>query len=136
MSYGMPLDWISRHARGAIRQGLTFDHLMATSMIELRHGDNRDLVGPAHYLLLCLNTALGVDDATHGLARSRIDPRYTALGLRIALGCVTLEDAIHSVARLYRTAASAVQIELKTAHDTAMLSVSADSAQGSDAIML
>lgn len=135
MSYRMPLDWINRHVRGAERQGLAFDHVIATSMIDLRHGDNRDIIGPAQYLLLCLNTALGLDDAAHGLAHSRIDPRYTALGLRLALGCATLEDAILGVAKLYRAAAGAVQIELKTTHDAAILSVGADSG-GADAVML
>jgi AraC-like DNA-binding protein len=137
MTQGMPLDWITRHVSGVVRQGLSFDKVVEASMIDLRHGDNRDLVGPAQYLLLCLNTTLGIDDAAHGLTRARIDPRYTALSLRVALGCATLEDAILAVARLYRTAAaSAVQIELKTTHDTAILSVCAESARGADAIMI
>jgi len=136
MRNGMPFDWITRHVSGVVRQGLSFDQVMAASLIDLRHGDNRDLVGPAQYLLLCMNTALGIDDAAHGLARSRIDPAYTALGLRVALGCATLEDAILSVARLYRTASSAVQIELKTVYDAALLNVRADSAQGTDANLL
>ena len=40
----MPLDWITRHVGGVVRQGLPFEHIMAASLIELRHGDNRDLV--------------------------------------------------------------------------------------------
>jgi len=136
MREGMPLDWVSRHVNGVVRQGLTFEQMMAASLIDLRHADNRDLVGPAQYLLLCMNTALGISDAAHGLARSRIDPAYTALGLRVALGCATLEDAILAVARLYRTASSAVQIELKTSQDVAILNVRADSADDADAILL
>jgi hypothetical protein len=121
MRHGMPFDWITRQVSGVIHQGLSFEQVMAASLIDLRHGDNRDLLGPAQYLLLCMNTALGIDDAAHGLVRSRIDPAYTALGLRVALGCANLEAAILAVARLYRTASSAVQIELKTEHDVAIL---------------
>jgi AraC-like DNA-binding protein len=132
----MPLDWITRHVDGVVRQGLPFEQLMATSLIDLRHGDNRDLVGPAQYLLLCMNTALGISDAAHGLARFRIDPVYTALGLRVALGCATLEDAILAVTQLYRTASCAVHIELKPTHDVAILNVRAESARDADAVLL
>jgi AraC-like DNA-binding protein len=136
MMYQMPFDWIMRHTSGVVRQGLSFEKVMEASLIDVRHGDNRDLVRPAQFLLLCMNTALGVNDAAHGLARSRIDPAYTALGLRVALGSATLEDAILAVARLYRTAAGAVQIELKTTQDYAILSIRADSVQDADAIVL
>jgi AraC-like DNA-binding protein len=136
MHQRMPFDWITRHVSGVVRQGLPFEQMMAASLIELRYGDNRDVVGPAQYLLLCLNTALGISDAAHGLTRARIDPSYTALGLRVALGCATLEDAILSVGRLYRTASSAVQIELKTTSDLAILNVRADSARDADAVLL
>ncbi|MCK1274718.1 helix-turn-helix domain-containing protein [Bradyrhizobium sp. 61] len=132
----MPLDWITRHVDGVVRQGLPFEQIMAASLIGLRHGDNRDLVGPAQYLLLCMNTALGIADAAHGLARFRIDPAYTALGLRVALGCTTLEDAILAVAQLYRTTSRAVHIELKTTHDVAVVNVRASSAQETDAVLL
>lgn len=136
MRQRMPFDWITRHVSGVMRQGLSFEQVMAASQIDLRYGDNRDVVGPAQYLLLCLNTALGIADAAHGLTRSRIDPAYTALGLRVALGCATLQDAILAVARLYRTASSAVQIELTTRHDIATLNVRADSDRDSDAVLL
>ncbi|MDH2384310.1 helix-turn-helix domain-containing protein [Bradyrhizobium sp. CER78] len=136
MHQRMPFDWITRHVSGVVRQGLPFEQMMAASLIDLRYGDNRDVVGPAQYLLLCLNTALGISDAAHGLTRARIDPVYTALGLRVALGCATLEDAILSVGRLYKTASSAVQIELKTTSDLAILNVRADSARDADAVLL
>ncbi|WP_050422377.1 AraC family transcriptional regulator ligand-binding domain-containing protein [Bradyrhizobium tropiciagri] len=136
MHQRMPFDWITRHVSGVVRQGLPFEQMMAASLIDLRYGDNRDVVGPAQYLLLCLNTALGISDAAHGLTRARIDPAYTALGLRVALGCATLEDAILSVGRLYRTASSAVQIELKTTSDLAILNIHADSARDADAVLL
>src|SRR5882757_9653939 len=115
MMYQMPFDWIMRHTSGVVRQGLSFEKVMEASLIDVRHGDNRDLVRPAQFLLLCMNTALG---------------------LRVALGCATLEDAILAVARLYRTAAGAVQIELKTTQDYAILSIRADSVQDADAIVL
>lgn len=136
MHQRMPFDWITRHVSGVVRQGLPFEQMMAASLIDLRYGDNRDVVGPAQYLLLCLNTALGISDAAHGLTRARIDPAYTALGLRVALGCATLEDAIQSVGRLYRAVSGAVQIELKTTSDLAILNVRADSARDADAVLL
>jgi AraC-like DNA-binding protein len=136
MMYRMPFDWITRHMSGVVRQGLSFEKVMEASLIDLRYGDNRDLVSPAQFLLLCMNTALGIDDAAHGLARSRIDPGYTALGLRVALGCAALEDAIFAVGRLYRTASSAIQIELKTKQDLAILNIRADPVLDADAIVL
>jgi AraC-like DNA-binding protein len=136
MMYQMPFGWITRHMSGVVRQGLSFENVMEASLIDLHHGDNRDLVGPAQFLLLCMNTALGIDDAAHGLARSRIDPAYTALGLRVALGSATLEDAILAVGYLYRTASSAIQIELKTTQDLAILNIRADSILDADAIVL
>ncbi|SFJ07084.1 helix-turn-helix domain-containing protein [Bradyrhizobium sp. Gha] len=68
--------------------------------------------------------------------RARIDPVYTALGLRIALGCDTLEEAILAVAQLYRAASCAVHFELKAKHDVAVVSVHAESLRGSDALLL
>jgi AraC-like DNA-binding protein len=136
MTYQMPFDWITRHMSGVVRQGLSFEKVTEASLIDRRHGDNRDLVRPAQFLLLCMNTALGIDDAAHGLARSRIDPAYTALGLRVALGCTTLEDAIRAVARLYRTASSAIQMELKTKQDLAILNIRAEPVRDADAIVL
>jgi AraC-like DNA-binding protein len=134
--YQMPFDWITRHTDGVVRQGLSFEELMKSSLIDLRHGDNRDMVRPAQFLLLCMNTALGINDAAHGLARSRIDPAYTALGLRVALGCATLEAAINAVARLYRAASAAVLIELRTTQDQAFLSIRANSVRDADAAVL
>ena len=56
-----PFDWITRHTSGVVRQGLSFEKVMEASLIDLRHGDNRDLIRPAQFLLLCMNTALGVN---------------------------------------------------------------------------
>src|SRR5436305_1950546 len=68
MLWGMPLDWVRRHCAGAVRQGLDFDALMTSSLIDVRHGDNRDRVSAAQFLLLCMITAVGVDDAAPRLA--------------------------------------------------------------------
>jgi AraC-like DNA-binding protein len=136
MLQGMPLDWVSRHSAGAVRQGLGFDSLMADSLIDIRHGDSRDQVGPAHYLLLCANIAVGVEDAAHGLARDGILPGYSAIGLRAALGSATLESAINAVRQLYGMASRSIRFHLSTQHDHAVLSVEANCARDHESVVL
>jgi AraC-like DNA-binding protein len=86
--------------------------------------------------LLCLNTALAVEDATHGLARSGLDTCYPAVGLRMAVGCANLEGALISLSRLYGRASRAVGIQLTTDHEEAILSVHMDAADEADVAFL
>jgi len=126
MSNLVPLDWVKKHSAGAMRQGVDFDSLMASSLIQIEYGDNRDLVSPAQWLLLCLNTSIRLDDATHGLARSGFASGFTLVGLRSVKGCVTLEAAIRTVQHLYSLTSRSIRIELSTTNDHAILSVEAD----------
>jgi AraC-like DNA-binding protein len=136
MLTGLPLDWVIRHCAGGVRQGLTFEAMMADSLIDIRHGDNRNRVSPAQYLLLCMNVAVGVEDAAHGLARSGIIPGYSAIGLRAVVGAPTLESAINSVRKLYAMAAQSLRVHLTTQHDHAILSVEADCADDDEGALL
>ena len=120
---GIPLGWVRRHALGAARQGLAVEDLLRKSTIVVRHDDDRDRVSPAQYLLLCMHTMLGVDDAAHGLARSSLGTLYPAMGLRMALGCPTLGDAFATLSRLYVLASNAIRLNLATDRDDAVLSV-------------
>jgi hypothetical protein len=124
--WALPYDWLRRHTAGAVRQGLSFDALLAESLIDLRYGDNRDVVGPAQALLLCMNTTLGLEDSAHGLANASIMPSHSALSLRIALSCSTLGAAINAISRFYKTVSTAVRFNLATQHDLAIVSVSVD----------
>lgn len=134
--WALPYDWLRRHTAGAVRQGLSFDTLMADSLIDLQYGDNRDVIGPAQAMLLCMNTTLGLEDAAHGLANTSILPCHSALSLRIAVGCATLEAAINAVSRFYQTVSTAARIKLETEQNLATLSVSVDAPNTEDEIHL
>ncbi len=119
----IPLSSMRPHIQGAVRQGVSLDNLLERSCIERRYGDDRDLISPAQRLLLCINTVLSVEDATHGLARTGVRANYPAIGVMMALGCSTLEAAILALSRLYASESNAVHIQLKTEQETAILSV-------------
>jgi AraC-like DNA-binding protein len=134
--WALPYDWLRRHTAGAVRQGLSFESLMAESLIDLKYGDNRDVVGPAQFMLLCQNTTMGLEDAAHGLAKASVMPCHSALSLRIALGCTTLEAAINAVHRFYETVSTAVRFNLRTEQDLVTVSVSVDARNAEDEIQL
>jgi AraC-like DNA-binding protein len=134
--WALPYDWVRRHTAGAVRQGLSFDALMSDSLIDLRYGDNRDVVGPAQVMLLCMNTTLGLEDSAHGLANASIMPCHSALSLRIALGCTTLEAAINAVSRFYGAVSTAARFNLQTEQDLATVSVSVNAPNAEDEIQL
>jgi AraC-like DNA-binding protein len=109
---------------------------MSQSHIEIKYGDDRDIIGPAQTLLLCMNTVLGLEDAAHGLASASIMPSSSTLSLRIALGCATLETALDSVGRYYGTVSTAVRLNLSTEHDLATLSIHVEASKSEDEIQL
>lgn len=133
---GIPLSWLARLCAGAEAQGVSRDQLFAQSLIELRYGDDRDRISPAQHLLLCMNTALAIDDAAHGFGFSRLNCGYSALSLRVMLGCSTLDDALQAVARLYGLESSIVRIELGTTDDAAILKVQAKAKTASGSFIL
>lgn len=134
--WALPFEWVRRHTAGAVRQGLSFDTLMADALIDIRYGDNRDVITPAQAMLLCMNTTLGLEDSAHSLANAGIKPSHSALSLRIALGCSTLETAIQAVCRFYETVSTAVRFNLRTESGYATVSVSVDARYTEDEIQL
>jgi AraC-like DNA-binding protein len=134
--WALPYDWLRRHTAGAVRQGLSFEALMTESLIDLQYGDNRDVIGPAQLLLLCMNTTTGLEDSAHGLADASILPWHSALGLRLTLGCTTLGNAILAVSRFYETISTAVRLNLETEEDLVTVSVGVNASNVEDGIQL
>jgi AraC-like DNA-binding protein len=134
--WALPYSWLRRETAGAVRQGLSFDYLMSESLIDLQYRDDRDVIGPAQAVLLCMNTVLALQDSAHGLANASIVPRHSELGLRIALGSATLEASINSVTGFYHSVCSAVRFNLQNKDDTTTLSIMVDAPNTEDAIQL
>ena len=134
--WALPYTSVVRLTSGAVRQGLSFDALMAESLIDLKYGDDRDAIGPAQTLLLCMNTVMGLQDATHGFASTSLMPSCSALSLRVALGSATLETAINAVSRYYDNVSTALRINMSTEQDLVTLSVRVDGQNDDDAIQL
>lgn len=120
---GIPFEWLERQAAGPVRRGATLEQLLADSLIDMRHGDNRGVVSPAQHLLFCLNSVVSAGDAAHALSRRTMSRLYPDIGLRVFLGCATLESAIQAASRLYVSANSAVHIQLKTEQDVASVCI-------------
>lgn len=122
----IPFAWMQRHTAGAVRQGVPLDALLADCLIDLPRGDQSDVISPAQAILMCLTTALAVEDAAHGLARTTLATSSSSIGLRMALGCSTLEGAIQALTRLYGLASPVMHIQLRTDGGLAILSVHTD----------
>tara|TARA_B110001454_G_scaffold189118_1_gene187533 strand:+ start:1104 stop:2153 length:1050 start_codon:yes stop_codon:yes gene_type:complete len=136
MLEGIPFKSVRIHTAGAVRQGLSLDRLLADSMITPLYGDDRDVVSPTRYLLLCLNTLTGLEDASHGLAKVGLGMNYPAIGSRLILTYGNLESALTSVLQLYSSASSAIRIQLSQQHTTATLSVEVDAVSDEEAAMV
>jgi AraC-like DNA-binding protein len=134
--HAIPFDWMRPHTTAAVRQGWSLDALLASSMIELRHGDRRDVIGPEQAVLLCINTVLAAEDAAHGMARTGLPAKYPAIGVTMALGCANLETAIEQLCRLYGLASSAIQLRLQAEAEEAVLSVHTEARHEVDAVYL
>jgi len=132
----IPLSSMRPHIDGAVRQGLSLDDLLARSCIDPPHGDARDQISPAQALLLCLNTVISTEDATHGLARTGMRRTYPAMGLTMALGRSTLEGGLLTLAKLYALESNAVQVRLGAEQDSAVLSIHTETKEDQDAAYL
>jgi AraC-like DNA-binding protein len=123
MSSGIPISWALRHTAGSVAAGLSLDALLSGSLIELRYGDDRDEISPAQFSLLCMNTALAVEDGAHGLTFGRFHPQHCGMSVRVMLGSSTLESAIEAVARFYNLVSSTLRINLRTNQEHAVVTV-------------
>lgn len=132
----VPFDWVIRHSMGATRQGMNFDALMSLSMIKSANGNISDVITTPQWLLLCLNTSLGLNDATHGLAKNGFASGFTLIGLRSFKGCGTLEAAIRTLQYLYSLTSNSIRINLETSQDQAILSIEADCPDDKDRAVL
>ena len=135
-SEGIPFGLVERHTAGAVRLGLSLDKLLSDSTIVRRFGDDRDVISPAQYLLLCLNTLLGIEDASHGLAKAGLGPSYPAIGLRMASAYSTLGEALTALCRLYSMASTGMQFSLSCQQATATLSVRIEAWSDQDAAQI
>lgn len=133
---GIPFSWIERQTAGTARLGISSDKLLADALIIPRYGDDRDLVSPAQYLLLCLTSIAEVGDAHHGLARHILPAGYPVIGARLALTYRNLDGALSCLARLYTSASPSIQIHVTTRHDVARLSISIEAREDEEAAMI
>ena len=133
---GVPLSWLVRLCAGAEAQGVSRDQLFGQSLIDLHYGDDRDRISPAQHLLLCMNTAMAIDDAAHGFGSQRLQCSYSALSLRVMLGCSTLEAALYAVTKLYSLESSIVRVETGATGDVATLRFRADAKTESGSLIL
>lgn len=133
MTLMLPFSLIERHAVGAVRQGLALDTLLKSAMITRHHGDERDSVTPTQYLLFCLSTAIGIDDASHGLAKVGLGSLYPAIGLRMAFAYPNLGESLAALCRFYSSASSAMHYRLACTRNVATLSVAIDCWNDQDA---
>src|SRR5580693_493601 len=132
----IPLAWMQPHIDGVARQGISSGALLSSSCIEPKYGDARDQIAPSQALLVCVNSVVAIEDATHGLARRGMRPIYPALGLTLALGRSTLEGGIQALSKLYVAESSSVQIKLQTEQDSAIVSVQVEARDERDAVYL
>lgn len=128
----IPFSWMQRHTDAAVRNGWSLDDLLARSMIELRHGDERDRIGPEQAVLLCMNTVAAFEDAALGMARIGLPANYPILGATLMLGCKDLELAFQALLRLYGSASSAFRAQVRTSGEAATLSLRIDTAIETD----
>ena len=132
----IPFSIVERQTAGAIRQGLSLDTILAEACIERRFGDERDMITPAQYLLLCFTTLTGIEDASHGLAKAGLAPSYPAIGVRLMLAYSTLRDALTALCRLYGTASSDMHLKLTEQGKTATVSIAMDAWTDEDAAQI
>lgn len=133
---GIPFGLVERQTAGAVRQGLSLERLLDESLIVRRYGDDRDVISPTQYLLLCLNTSLGVQDASHGLAKVGLGPSYPAIGLRMTMGYPRLGDALSALCRFYSMASSDMHFALTGEHAHATFSITMDAWTERDAAQI
>jgi AraC-like DNA-binding protein len=126
MPHSIPFSVVSRICAGAVAEGVSQEMLLARSLIEPRHDDDRDRISPAQLLLLCMNANYSAEDGAHGLGMQRLPIAYSSIGLRTMLGCATLEGGLRGLERLYEIAGSTVRIKLQTDGDDALLVVHAE----------
>jgi AraC-like DNA-binding protein len=137
MSYRtIPFHWMQRHTDAAVRNGWSLDDLLAQSLIEPHYGDDRDAIGPVQAVLLCMNTVMAFEDAMLGMARVGLPANYPVIGAMMMLGCESLDAGLQALCRLYGSASSSVQVQLRTEGDLASLSVRIDPAVELDAAYL
>jgi AraC-like DNA-binding protein len=125
-----------RLCEGARAEGVLVDALLERCTIHPQYGDDRDCVSPAQYMLLCMDTAVSIEDGIQGLGLSRMKIGYSGLTVRAMLGSSSLEDAINAAATLYRIAVPAVRLELRTDQDYARLVLRCESRTDDAAVLL
>lgn len=123
----IPLSRLKLHCVGAVSEGVAQDGLFADSMIELDHGDDRDRIGGAQYLLLWMNMARSIEDSTHGLGLGRVPLGHSSLTLRVMLGSATLGDALAAAQRFYGLTGNIARVRMTVAGDQVELAAHCNS---------
>lgn len=127
---GIPVSRVVRHCEGAVRQGLEAERLLRGAQIDAAWLDAQDAaaeIDPAHYLLFTMSTAFQVEDALHGLGQDCIRIGQAAMGIRVMLGCATLEGALRAFERFYGQLTHSARVRLEIEGEWARISMASAS---------
>lgn len=125
----VPVELVRAQCAGAVRAGLTFEHLLTQSFVDPLTAEQQGLT-PQQHILLMLNVITCVDDEAHGLARGRLRRGSAALALRTISTCQTLDHAIAVLIRYFELLDPVFRIGLAVERGVARLMLAADDSEG------
>lgn len=132
MEENRTLDWFRPTADRRVLGGLELDDLLSRSRVD----PTAVRLTPDQHFLMMLNSIDVTDDECHGLARRRVRPGFSAIGLHAMLGTSSLAAALRVLARYYAAPASVFGLEVREADGLARIELSAEGADWAGAAML
>lgn len=123
---GIPLTWVARHCEGAVRQGLAAEQLLGDAQIApalLADPAGGAQIGPGQYMLFSMNTAWRVGDALRGMGRDALRIGQATQGIRVMLGCATLEGGLRAAERYFSQTTRSAAMRIDAEGDWACVNI-------------